>query len=443
MSDRPGAGPREWFPSAGGPVVIIGNPANIFPRHLAALWRSFGLDTRIVTRRWSGERILPDGTPILASEDAESPGRRRAYRALERLLWTFESRLHAWQRNRYRAAMGHETHYRPSASPAIIDALSIARFTRDLRPQFVCGQEVFAYGLATSLCHGCPRLVMPWGGDVYMYAETTSLAFALVKYALRHVDLVVAGSPLAAEHLQSRFGVPPERLHCGGLWALDRERFRRATAEENLRIRSRYGIRPDDLVIMNVRRFFPAWGSDVAFQAFLRFAKEWPAAHFVLLGGAGTEALVAAARDTLEKEGLASRFTLFDGDLALEECSALMSIADIYVSLMREIDMRPLASILEAACAGGAPVIGDQPEYRAMEDLGFSALFVKPGDPDSAVAAIRQYASDPSLRRKAAELNARYLRDHEDGQAQALDLLQKVKALRDASGHPHQGVSRG
>jgi glycosyltransferase involved in cell wall biosynthesis len=414
------------------PAVIIGNPGSIFPRHLAALWRSFGLETRIVTRHWSGERVLPDGTPILASADAESAGQRRAYRALGRVLGAFESRLHAWQRDRFRAAMGSETHYTPLASPAIVDALSIAWFTRALRPQLVCGQEVFAHGLATSLSRGCPRLVMPWGGDVYMYAETTSLAFALVKYALRHVDLVVAGSPLAARHLQQRFGVPPERLHCGGLWALDRDRFRRATPEENSRIRSRYGIRPDDLVIMNVRRFFPAWGSDAAFRAFVRFAGEWPAAHFVLLGGAGTEALVGEARMTLQREGLASRFTLFDGDAPLEECAALMSITDIYVSLMREIDMRPLASILEASSAGGAPIIGDQPEYRAMEALGFSAAFVSPGDADATFGALRRYAEDASLRQAVVERNDRYLREHEDGVSQARDLLGRVGAL----GHP-------
>ena len=77
------------------PAVIIGNPASIFPRHLASLWRSLGLDPVIVTRHWSGERVLPDGTPILASADAESPGQRRAYRALGRLLEAFEARLHS------------------------------------------------------------------------------------------------------------------------------------------------------------------------------------------------------------------------------------------------------------------------------------------------------------------------------------------------------------
>ena len=193
---------------------------------------------------------------------------------------------------------------------------------------------------------------------------------------------------------------------------------------------------------MNVRRFFPAWGSDAAFRAFVRFAGECPAAHFVLLGGVGTEPLVAQARATLQREGLASRFTLFDGDLPLAECAALMSIADICVSLMREIDMRPLASILEAACAGGAPIIGDQPEYRAMEALGFSAIFVGPDDSDAAVAALRRYAADAELRRSVGEKNDRYLREHEDGVSQARDLLRRVGALDAADVRPPHESSR-
>ena len=386
--------------------------------------------------------MLQDGTPVMSSGGQESPLRKRVYSALEWLLWQVESRIYARQRQRYEAAMGSETSYRPFASPWTVDALSISRFVRALRPQFICGQEVFAYGLATSLCRGIPRLLMPWGGDVYMYSETTSVAFALVKYALRNVDLVVPGSSLAGRHIQSRFGVPHDRLYYGGLWALDRERFQRATAEENVRIRARFKIDPDDLVVMNVRRFFPAWGSDVALRAFCRFAREWPPSHFVLLGGAGTERLVEAARARLATEGLTSRFTLIDGDLPLADCAALMSISDIYVSLMGELDMRPLASILEAASAGGAPVLGDQPEYRAMERLGFSALFAKREDSDSAVDAIRQYASNPAFRRTAVAKNAAYIRDHEDGREQALALLRRVWSLRDAYDRAHKGAGQ-
>jgi len=303
-----------------------------------------------------------------------------------------------------------------------------------MQPQFICGQEVFAYGLATALNRKVPRILMPWGGDVYMYARTTAMAFLAVRYALRHVDLVVPGSPLARDYIHDRFGVPLERMHCGGLWALDRQRFQPASEANRARICARFGIDRGSLVVMNVRRFFPAWGSDVAFGAFVRFAQEQPDAHFILLGGAGTEPFVAQARQALKDAGLCRRFTIFDGDISIDDCADLMSISDIFVSLMREYDMRPIASILEASACGGAPIIGDQPEYRVMEQQGFRAVFCKPGDQADVVEALRRYADDESLRKLAAVQNRLYLDVHEDGRQQAVDLLRRVRLLCDDYG---------
>src|SRR6185369_1942150 len=141
--------PSDWFPPSKGPVVVIGNPGSVFPRHLVALWRSMGIDARIVTRRWEGGRQLADGTPVIVAEDHESRIRRETYRSVERAVWQVESRLVARQRERYARAMGSETSYRPFVSPWIADALGISRAVARIRPQFVCGQEVFAYGLAT------------------------------------------------------------------------------------------------------------------------------------------------------------------------------------------------------------------------------------------------------------------------------------------------------
>ena len=78
-----------------------------------------------------------------------------------------------------------------------------------------------------------------------------------------------------------------------------------------------------------------------------------------------------------------------------------------------------------------------------MERLGFSAIFTAPGDAGSAAAAIERYASDALLRRQAAERNARYLREHEDGVAQAQDLLRAVRALRGADDRSHHAASSG
>ena len=431
MIEDPGA-PGRWFPPQRGPVLLIGNPGNLFPQHLAALWRSMGLDARILTRRPYGGPVHLAGVPVTVTSETEGRSLGRACGWIERVAWLFESRLVAAQQDRYRRAMGSETSYRPYVSPWLADAAALSHVVRKMRPQFVCGLEVFAYGLATAFSWNVPRILMPWGGDVYMYGHTTSLAFAAVRHALNHVDLVVPGSPLARDYLHETFGVPVERMHCGGLWALDRALSHPASPSDRARICGRYGIDPRALVVMNVRRFFPAWGSDLALEAFRRFARQCPSAPFVMLGGGGTEALVSRAREAVGGDGLRGRFTFLDGDIPVEECRDLMKVAEIFVSLMRERDMRPLASILEATACGAAPVLWDQPEYRAMERMGYRAIFCPAEDVGAVVEGLRRYADDSVLRRETAATNRAYLDAHEDGRRQAIDLLARIRSICDA-----------
>src|SRR5262249_12503466 len=138
-----------------------------------------------------------------------------------------------------------------------------------LQPRFIFGQEVFYYGLATAFCRRTTRVLMPWGGDVFMYAEASAIAFAMVRYSLQHVDLVCPSSVTAASHICSRFGVPSERI-APISWGVDRRIFRRVSVDERKEICVSFGLDPCSTIIMNVRRFRPAWGSDAAIAAFLR-----------------------------------------------------------------------------------------------------------------------------------------------------------------------------
>jgi len=423
--------PADWFPPERGPVLVVGNADSVFTRHLAALWRSMGLDARILTRRWHDDRNLANGIPVVVAKDTESTTRRAAYACIEQLARPIEDGVMRWQAERYARAMGSETTYRPMVSPALADAFGIARAAEQLRPQLICGQEVFSYGLATAFSRGVPRVLMPWGGDIHMYAGTTVIASTAVRYALRNVDLVAPGSALAVDYIHRQFGVSRERMHIGGTWALDRSRFRRVSGQERPGICARFGIDPDALIVMNVRRFFPAWGSDLALRAGIEFARQQPRAHIVLLGGSGTEPFVAEARTVVDRAGLLNRFTLFDGDVSPEDCGALMSVTDIALSLMRELDMRPLASILEAAACGAAPILSDQAEYRAMAGLGFRASFCPLNDWAEAVGALRQLAACPAQREEMARANRAYLDAHEDGVAQATALLRRIRTLAD------------
>jgi glycosyltransferase involved in cell wall biosynthesis len=412
-----------------GPAVIIGNPGSIFPRELASYWHSFGIDVAIVTRKWEGEKSLPDGVPILSSETYETQSLKGKLKFLQALFNEVEQEIHKTDPDRCARALGPfaSDGYRPTFSGHLTDSISISHFVRSLHPQFVFGQEAFAYGLATALCFGYPKIIMPWGGDIYYFAETSSVAFSMVKYALNEVDLICPSSIVAAKHLLQRFGVPAEKVQTVS-WGVNRKMFRRSDDQERRRICEKFGLDPKALTFMNVRRFKPPWGSDIALRAFVQIAHENPSYHFILLGGEGSEPFVREARDKVIHEGLADRFTLFEGNIALSDCAELMSVSDIYVSLMRSHDMRS-SSILQAAQAGGAPILSHQDEYEEMLGEGFTAILVNPDNIESVLAALRQYARDPGLRRIVVARNQAYISKYEDQQKQMTKLLTLIASI--------------
>ncbi|MDT7604824.1 MAG: hypothetical protein QOF61_2821, partial [Acidobacteriota bacterium] len=164
-----------------------------------------------------------------------------------------------------------------------------------------------------------------------------------------------------------------------------------------------------------------------ALEAFIQLASEHPATHFILLGGYATEEFTRQAKARLEGEGLLSRFTLLEGHTSLEVCAELMSISDVFASLLGRGDMRS-TSILQATAAGGVPIISDLPEYREMERLGFAGLFVRPGSVEDVLGALRFVIQNPASASEMVARNEIYIAEHEDHLKQMDKLLSLIDA---------------
>ena len=407
-----------------GPFVIVGSPDSIFVRQLATEWRRRGADVVVVKLR-GDDGALPDGTPVLSGE-REAGGlnvsRRLAGRCLHE-VWRFHSRL------RHRRYSGADEGELPSfVDPLILGPLAARRAQR-LHPAFVFGQEAFSHGVATALCRGIPRILMPWGGDIMLYAETSAISFSMVRWALRSVDLVCPTSVAGAEHVIRRFGVSEERVRSIS-WGVDRQLFRAGSAEQRIATRCSLGLEPAQPLVMNVRRFLPVWGSEAVVEAFLLLAEELPQVSFALLGGHGSEPYVRAARQRIAQTAFANRFVFFDGDLPLAECARLMAASDVFVSLMGYADMRS-ASVLQAACAGAVPVLAEHREYRELEKLGFRAQFVNPDRPAEVAGAIRLYLENGELVKVTRAANQRYIAQCEDFDTQMGRLLEAIGGTSD------------
>ncbi|MGH7199789.1 MAG: glycosyltransferase family 4 protein, partial [Planctomycetaceae bacterium] len=306
------------------------------------------------------------------------------------------------------------------------DAFAIARAVRALRPRFVFAQEASSYGFAAALCRRVPRIVFPWGGDVFNYAESSPFVGGMTRFALRRADLIVPSSTTAARHIARRFGVPAEKIQAVS-WGVDRSLFRPADERTRAEICREYGIDPRSILVMNVRRFRPFWGSRQAMEAFRQAAHD-ARFHFLLLGGSGSEAEIEQARRELSAAGLDGRFTFLEGDRPLTKVARAMSIADVFVSLVGRGDMRS-SSVLQGAAAGGVPVLLESEEYRAMVREGFAALFVPPDDPSALCEVLRELADGPGRRERIVQQNQQYLSEHEDSDRQMTRLLEAIEAV--------------
>ena len=413
-----------------GPAVILGDADSLFPGALAGEWKARGLEVRIVTSRLRGPAVLPNGVPVIRSRPYQPAVTEFLFRRMKPLLGLAERAGERLRRAHYARVTGI-----PQAGPGEWlfaeqwrHSYGRARAALAQHPSFVFGHEASTYGLATAWCRGVPRILFPWGSDVTLHPESSCFVERMVRAALNGADLVLPSSVTAAEQIRRRFNLPEGKV-LPLSWGLDLEMFRPAGPGRAAAIRSRLRIPPGATVLLNSRRFKPLWGAFEALEAFLRVAARRPEVHCVLLGGRNTEAETEAARRQVDSAGLGARFTLFQGDVPLQECADVMAISTIFLSLRSAGDMRS-ASVLQGAAAGAVPILVDTPEYRTMEREGFQARFVARAAPEEIASAIDELLDGPARRAALVASNRRHLEIHEDKTRQMDRLLALCQGVR-------------
>lgn len=400
-------------------AVILGNSHSIFTQQLARYWITRGIDTTIVTKTNYEPKDIST-VFVRPPQDRLSRWYFRIARRCDQFIeWLYKGRGHR--------IMG--SNWKPDLVTHALYNIHMAKVVRSMKPDFVFGQEVFSYGLATALCKGYPRIIFPWGNDIYRYAHTNPIAFAITKFALRKTELVCPTSAIAAEYIRTTFRISSEKVKSISWGVKDGDIFVHASPKQRENICREYDINPNTIIVMNIRRFHPDWGANIALDAFLEIAKtEKNKYHFVFLGNSGAEDYIRNAQERVIEDGVQEQFTIIHGEIPLSECARLMSISDIFTSLMIVPDMRS-SSILQAAKAGAVPILSDQQEYHVMERWGFQAHIVDVKDIDSIVFAIKHYGETPQRRQTIIAQNQNYIDKYENYEIQMEELLKEIKDI--------------
>jgi glycosyltransferase involved in cell wall biosynthesis len=270
--------------------------------------------------------------------------------------------------------------------------------TDEIAPDLVHALRIpFEGMLAEATPPGIPLVVSIWGNDLTLHARGSFLMAAWTRRTLRRAQglLADAGRDL---RLGKEGGFSGPSLEVPGAGGIRLDEIRAALSAP---VQFPQPLPEGIPLIVNPRGSRPgSLRNDIFFQAIPRVLAKIPQARFVCPPLAGD----AEAERWVETLGIAGQ-TLLWPRLGQAQLWALLGRAQVYVSPSVH-DGTP-NSLLEAMACGCFPVVGNIESMREWITPGVNGLLVEATDVQAVAEGLVAALSDPGLRRRAANENAR------------------------------------
>jgi glycosyltransferase involved in cell wall biosynthesis len=244
---------------------------------------------------------------------------------------------------------------------------------------------------------------------------------------MRRATGLVALTPEEIESFRALDGGTPIHLVPNGIEIDDFRRVPRPGALAGL------GISEAHAVILFMARVHATKGPDLLVEAFIRVAREHPAAVLVMAGN-DEQTLLPHLRARLAERGLAGRL-IAPGLVAGEQKLDLLARADLFV--LPSIGEGHSMATLEALASGTPAVLSRQCNLPIVAEAGAGAVVERSAE--DLARAIGALLADRQAREQAGERAYRLARDR-FGWAPALDRLEAIYA--EALGRPVARIER-
>jgi L-malate glycosyltransferase len=296
------------------------------------------------------------------------------------------------------------------------------------RPDVVHGFEATYSGLATAWSGPWPKVLSPWGRDIYVDANRGRLPGWMIRHALHRADRITCNDESIGPYLRERFGLPLDKIRPFS-WGVDLATFAPRDDASIAAERSELGIPPGAPVVFSPRKWGSNWGAERIARALPDILAEVPDAHVVLISPLPSHPDGRALRDRLNREPFAAKLHWLDPDQSPDRMARLFALADAFVSAAPR-DLLSL-TILEGMAVGCLPVLSDMPAYRKYARDGETALLVRGDSPEAWAAAVIRALRDESLRREASAENRERMRREENA---ATNMPKMEEIYREAIG---------
>lgn len=253
---------------------------------------------------------------------------------------------------------------------------------------------------------GVPNIIHTIHGPSFGGFQNAAANFifrAAEKYAARAAThFIVVADAMKRQYLAAGIGRPEQYTKIFSGFAL--EPF--LLAKNDLELRKRWGMTPDDFVIGKIARLFKLKGHDDLFAAAPELIRQNPRIKFLLVGDGEWRSRFETMANDL---GLKNHF-IFTGLVAPNEVPRFVGIMNALAHLSRR---EGLPRALPQALAAGKPVVAcDCDGAREVCADGKTGFLIRPGDLAALKDRLLRLATDAALCNQLGRAGQEFVREN-------------------------------
>ena len=278
------------------------------------------------------------------------------------------------------------------------------RIIRTLKPQVVnahYASSTESFAAALSRYH--PFVISVWGSDIARDPEKSQIFKKIVKYVLKHADIVHTGDEFGKKRLR-QLGCDESKIIIQP-WGVEVELFCEKIPSKKI---AKYAI-------LNANKWEPEHHVDVLIKAVSEVVKEITDITCVLLGGGPQERELKALAKTLGIE----HHIVFIGRIPHEEMPEYLAGADILVDtdIIGNNAGAGIGVTNMEAMVCGVPILLSEREYlrnvgKSLRDESwYCSIVYEPGDSNDLSKKLLILLKDDSLRKKIGDKEMKIARE--------------------------------
>lgn len=274
----------------------------------------------------------------------------------------------------------------------------LKKILRKEKPDVVHAHFVSHYGVLAAFARAKPLVLSVLGSDVFVAPKRSFIIKFLVKYALRHADIIHVHTKYLKDYISKFVNMDKIRLIP---WGTNPKIFKKGYANQVKELKKKLKIK-NQKIVLSYRRMDPYYNTPKIVRSIPYIIKKHPNVLFVLMkGGANVEYEKEIRK--LVKSLKVGNYVRFVGYVENDIIPVYLNMSDVTV-MIPPTEGGPI-SLLESMACGLIVVASDIPVNQEWIKDGYNGFLVNVNSQEKVNLKISQAISNTSLKSKFYKIN--------------------------------------